>query len=422
MEHREIRAECVASTGDTFNETTIDLTSDETLPIPEHGQRVSRSNFFREAQFSPDGTTLVTQNDDQCLRTFVLPPDLLDEKAVPIQLQEYASFSPPSNIQSYAVHPFFNLQDPSSTLALHSSTDQALALRNALDYSTIHAKYNLISLTTERYLTTYSLTFTQDGSHFVAGGSNQLSMFDCSRDRSDPILSHKLVPGRKAKKLYGAESLGCKGIVTALAINSDGLLAVGTTQREVGLYADQGGGECSVAFSVAAPPSEKHTITGTGVMHVRWSPDGKYLLAAERQSDGIQVYDVRNMVHRVAWLNGRKAQTTQKLGIDVVPTEDGFEVWAGGIDGCVRMWSNPHQKEGHCGPDSIMALHDDPVSSALWHSTGAVLATCSGRRYDKPEVVDDSDDSPLPNNEHLITTNETQARKPDNKMAIWTVT
>ncbi|TKA66738.1 hypothetical protein B0A55_08273 [Friedmanniomyces simplex] len=368
MGNRVLTTECVATTGITFCKNTIDLTNDDDeAPTRRNGGRGRpESNFFREAQFSPDGTTVVTHNEDQCLRTFVLPPELLDDKTAPIVLREYAKFTAPSNIQSYAVHPFFDLQDPTTTLVLHSSTDHPLALRNVLDYATAHAKYNLISPTTERYLTTNSLLFTRDGSHFVTGGHNQLSMFDCSRNYSGPLATHQLVPGKKARKLYGAESLGCKGIVTALAVNDDGLLVAGTTEREVGLYADGGGGECVVAFSVAAPPSEKHVVTGSGVMHLRWTPDGKYLLAAERQSDGIQVYDVRNMVHRVAWLSGRKAGTTQKLGIEVVPASDEYARRSGVK--CYVSDDDPADR-GVMGITSPAGAAEDPVSDnklAVW--------------------------------------------------------
>ncbi|KAK0253243.1 hypothetical protein LTS09_011660 [Friedmanniomyces endolithicus] len=423
MEDRELTAQCVATTGDTYCKVTVDLSNDEvTLAHRNVRHRRPESNFFREAQFSHDGTTVVTQNEDQRLRTFVLPPELLDDKSAPTVLREYATFNAPSNIQSYAIHPFFNLRDPTTTLVLHSSTEHPLALRNALDYTTVHAKYNLISPTTERYLTTNSVLFTRDGRHFIAGGHNRLATFDCSRNYSGPIVNHQLVPGKKAKKLYGAESLGCKGIVTALAVNTDGLLATGTTQREIGLYANEGQGECVVGFSVAAPPSEKKVVTGTGVMHVGWTPDGKYLLAAERQSDGIQVYDVRNMIHRVSWLSGRQANTTQKLGIDVVPTVAGCEVWAGGSDGYVRIWNNPGLREGHVEPDVAIKMHEDPVSSAVWHPAGIVLATSSGCRYKAPDAGDSEDgstDHGAMNTPSSVVVEDSP--EPDNRLAVWTV-
>ncbi|KAK1018806.1 hypothetical protein LTR54_000617 [Friedmanniomyces endolithicus] len=157
-------------------------------------------------------------------------------------------------------------------------------------------------------------------------------------------------------------------------------------------------------------------------MHVRWTPDGKYLLAAERQSDGIQVYDVRNMIHRVAWLSGRQANTTQKLGIDVVPTADGCEVWAGGTDGCVHMWNDPGLREGHVTPGLTIKMHEDPVSSAVWHPAGVVLATSSGCRYKAPDA--DGFESECTDDDAMSTPSPivlAESPEPDNRLAVWTV-
>ncbi|KAK5117317.1 hypothetical protein LTR62_005934 [Meristemomyces frigidus] len=376
-------------------------------------------HFFREAQFSDDGTSIVTLNDDQCLRTFILPPDLLDGDEKPKVLQEYAAFRSPASVQSYAIHPSYDLQDPATTLVLHSATDQPLSLRNSLNYSTVAAKYNNVSPTTEAYLTSFSLAFSRDGSRFISGGNNHLSIFDCYQGYSDPVLTHRLAPGRKARRLYGEPRLSCKGIVSALATNSaSGLLAVGTTEREIGLFPDEGRGECLVSFSIAKALDNSSKAHGTGIMHLKWSPNGKYLLAAERQSDCIQLYDVRNLVRRVSWLSGRKAETTQRLSFDVVPTEDGFEVWAGGKDGVVRMWKNPGSKEDEHTPDTELKLHDDAVSSAVWHPGGAVLASCSGQRYsnDRFESDNSEDDG------ELLVPASTQPHTHDNKLAIWMIT
>jgi hypothetical protein len=47
----------------------------------------------------------------------------------------------------------------------------------------------------------------------------------------------------------------------------------------------------------------------------------------------------------------------QRLGVDVVPTATGYEVWAGGTDGVVRMWSQPGSREGMVNPDSSFVAH-----------------------------------------------------------------
>ncbi|KAK4574846.1 hypothetical protein LTR86_001688 [Recurvomyces mirabilis] len=408
---------CVANTGDIFNgvhEVDQDDATDDTVG------ETTRNNYFREAQFSPDGTSIVTLNNDQTLRTFILPPDLLDDNEKPRQLQEYAAFKSPASIQSYAIHPCYDLQNPSTTLVLHAATDQPLSLRNSLDYSTIATKYNNICPTTEAYTSSYSLTFTKDGGHFISGGNNQLSVFDCYQGYSDAIIIHRLAPGRKARKLFGDQPLSCKGIVSALALNDKGMLAAGTTEREIGLFPDEGQSGCLVSFSVAnkAILSENEPVLkGTGITHLKWGPDSNYLLIAERQSDCVQVYDVRNTIKRVSWLSGRKAKTTQRMGFDVVPTSDGFEVWAGGIDGAVRMWKDPGKVGGEQVPCAEMKLHGDAVASTVWHPNGAVLATCSGQRRQDSTLRYDSDDDA----ETAGSTTNLDRMQRDNSLAIWTV-
>jgi hypothetical protein len=60
----------------------------------------------------------------------------------------------------------------------------------------------------------------------------------------------------------------------------------------------------------------------------------------------VLVYDVRVAGKLVCWLEGRQAETNQRLGIDVFEAEKGTEVWAGGTDGIVRVWEGMGLTEG----------------------------------------------------------------------------
>lgn len=357
---------CVGSTGAFFCKT-IQEHNDHQPPVKRRrvGPNGAYSNLFRSVQFSSDGTTLITHSEDECLRTFILPPDLLSrgDDDEPARLEVYAEIQSPTNTLSHALYPHFDLQNPSTTLVLAASKDVPLSLRNILHYDTLHASYPLIDAATEAFVTPHSLAWTPDGTHFAAGSKDQIAVFDASRDGEGPVSVQKTAPGRTARKVYAAKDVnGCKGIVSAMSISSDGLLAAGTLDRNVGLFDQSGFGPCGTAFSMADGSKD-----GTGVTHMRWSPCGKYLLIAERQSDIIHVYDVRDTHRRVGWLDGRHASTTQKLGIDVVPTADGFEVWAGGTDGCMRMWKDAGLKEGEQEPDRQIKLHDGerPLSIRL---------------------------------------------------------
>ena len=353
-----LRPRCVATTGDAFCKAISDVHAEEANEKYDRAE----SDFFREAQFSSDGTTIVTHSEDQCLRTFVLPVDLLANSG-PHQLSTRRIIHSPSNVQSYALYPNFDLENPSTTVALSAARDLPISLVNVLHMNTVHATYPLIHPTTEAYISPNCIAWSRDGSRFITGSMNQISVFDSSYDGSGPILKHKTVSGKTEKKRFGGSTIhSCTGIFNALSISPDGLLAAGTMQRQVTLYANEGSGECMTSFSLSTLRGERHTTKGSGVTQLAWSPCGTYLFVAERQSHVILVYDMRNTFERVAWLSGRQARTSQKLGIDVVPAADGFEVWAGGTDGYVHMWKNLGSRSGEHAPDGSLRLHDGELS------------------------------------------------------------
>lgn len=160
-----------------------------------------------------------------------------------------------------------------------------------------------------------------------------------------------------------------KGIVSALGVAPDGsgLLAAGTYTRCVALYGSEGRGESVAVWSIAGEEKceDGIDIGGSGVTQVLWSPCGKYLYVVERGSDGVIVYDVRVTGKKVGVLTGRKATTNQRMGVDVVRTREGHEVWAGGTDGHVRVWNEPGMEEGPKGPVMDFNLHDGMLVVSL---------------------------------------------------------
>lgn len=334
----DLHPKCVATTGDIFSE-----------PIYNAGRDEGRSNLFRHATFSADGTTVVTQNEDNCLRSFVLPTDLLDERDELHQLQPYCDYRPSTNIQSFALYPQFDLAVASTTLVLSASADVPITLRNALDYETVHAVYPFINDRTEEYQSARSLAFTPSGSCFIAGSHNVIAAYDVARPDASPISQYILSPRRGAVQT-DALRLKSRAWISAMRLSSDGLLAIGTTEREIALFENHGLGRCLCTFHL-------ESRQGTGVTGLQWSPCGRYLLVSERSSDAIQVFDIRDTKQEVGRLVGRNAATPQVLDIDVVSTADGFEAWAGGIDGHVKVWSNPGSKDALHLPDANLDMH-----------------------------------------------------------------
>lgn len=368
---------------------------------------------FTQAQFSKNGRAIITQNGGQALRSFNLPSDLFDKSEQQHLLESHIVLDSPTPIQSYAIHPDYDLQDPSTTLILSSSKDLPISLSNSTHTKLIPSNYPLINPTTEAHITASSLLWTKNGTHFIAGSANQFAIFDAEYPGSGPVATHKTAQSKHQARATGMGSTrGCKGTITTLSASHDGVLAAGTRQRNIALYQQEGSGEYITHFSLAPAPGHGAAFKGTGVTQLAWDPSGTYLLVAERQSDGISVFDMRNTYQRVAWLSGRKAMTLQKLGIDVLATAPGYEVWAGGTDGCVRAWRDPGTVEGVQEPDAEIKVHDGAVASAIWHPQGEVLATCCGtqdRSSGGFDSLDDSDDG------------ETTTHLGDNSLKLWTL-
>jgi WD40 repeat protein len=173
---------------------------------------------------------------------------------------------------------------------------------------------------TERYIAPASLLFTPDGRHFLAGADSLIATFDVSRNGEGPSVERKTNASTRGRKGDVSTGMGMKGIVSALSISSDNILGAGTFTRNIALYANAGQGEQIAVFPLTQDMGKEDEtyIGGSGVTDVRWSPCGKYLYVAERQGSGVHVYDVRVAGRRIGVLTGRRAETTQRIGLDVV--------------------------------------------------------------------------------------------------------
>lgn len=269
------------------------------------------------------------------------PVDLLNATSSPHPLFPYNLHRLPEPTYATTIHPAYNLQDPASTIFLSSL--RALPIRLLSPFSpSILASYPLVSLTTEKFIAPHSLLFSPDNTnHFFAGSESLVSTFDINRNGDGPFSRAPTILSRR-KKVFGDE-MGMRGIVSALAISSEGLLAGGTFSRWVGLYDGYGRGGTVSVFEVGKREApEDETYWGTGITQVLWSFCGRYLCIVERESNGIGVWDIRGTGRRLSWLRGRNAQTNQRLAADLI----GGEIWAGGLDGKVKVWEGLGMYDG----------------------------------------------------------------------------
>ncbi|KAI9728160.1 MAG: hypothetical protein M1828_004621 [Chrysothrix sp. TS-e1954] len=347
-------------------------------------------NFFRNAQWSPDGNCVIAQRDNHTIETYVLYAQLQNMRyadefdASTAHVLEANMTTPPAAepIHALAVSPLFDVADGSSTVMLRSIQEHPVQLINPLSTSSEPlASYSWVDSLTEAYKTAASLAFTSTGTHFVAGARDCVACFDLSLSGCKPVVQHKTIPSRKMRGFFGGS--GYKGIVSALDISSEGILATGTFTSWIALYGAEGRGELMASWQIEEEIDDS-MARGSGITSLRWSPCGRYLYVASRCCDRIVVYDVRVTGRQLGILTGRKSNTSQRLGFDVVPDGNGGHgIWAGGTDGIVRVWDRTNETNGIMAPSNGWRAHADAVSSVVVHPSGTAAVTCSGQRHDR---------------------------------------
>lgn len=340
---------------------------------------------------------------------YTIAHDILEAESAR-SLTPYAQFTSPDPIYAFAASPFFSLQDAYSAQILVSKRDHYIDMHNAIwdmsnlsttiysgptlgpiDISHRLASYKLIDNLTEEVIAPLSLTYTSDGTHFITGSKNRIDIFDLTYTDA-PVTTLRTIPSTRSKLKDGGR--GFKGIITSLAISpASTILAAGTRTRYVALYDAEGSGEQITHFPLPGTYNRNKInyasgsldgLIGNGVTQLKWSPCGYYIYIAERDSDALIIYDVRNYSFALGHCKGRNAMTKQKLGFDIWALGGGeeaeHEVWAGGIDGSVRVWRNPHRQEGAVMPDEAFDVGVEPVSATMIHSSGSLAILAKGSR------------------------------------------
>ncbi|SPQ25491.1 ce092909-c0a3-4961-9d6c-bf6b27316f97 [Thermothielavioides terrestris] len=402
---------------------------------PRRNEARTRHSFFKTVQWSADGTTLFTSSYSNRICAFVLPETLLEPRQSPVNLTAHGTLTLPEPTSAIAPCPYFALEQPSTQVLLTASTDHPIHLHHAFPPSPSSASsplsptsppasppsssddnpdppppqppplasFHLVKRETEAYLPVASLLWPAPGTHFVAGTTNRIALFDVSRPdalQPAPLLSIPTIPS--TRHLAKGGGVGMRGTVSALAAQPlvdgggwGGLLAAGTWTRSLGLYDLARSGECVATWGVAGAAAEAG-VGGKGVVQALWSPCGRYLVVNERGATGLLVYDLRGTHRLLGWLEGRDGRTNQRLSCDVFPGAEGtggFEVWAGTKNGGVVVWEGVGNQEGGVRPSWDWKAHGSAVGATAMHMSGSVVATCSGSWEIVDPEVDTSESS-----------------------------
>lgn len=379
-------------------------------------------SYFESAQWTADGTTILTYSSSNLISGYIVPEDLLaPDKPAPLPLTPQAAIQLPEPSNAIAAAPYFSLAEPYTNQVLASARDHPIQLfylsstpspspsSSQPSSPPPAASYPFTKTSrSETFLSATSLIWPTPGSHFIAGSRSLLAKFDVSRPgaSSEPIIRVKTIPSER--HLLKGGGVGMRGTVSALGAqppdsNYSGLVAAGTWTRWIGLYDFGAAGECVAAWSVASAAGEfqypsspspgnqegdkeqqqhqhhpkQEGIGGSGITQTIWSPCGRYLLIAERKSRGMLVYDVRVTGRLLGCLTGRDtADSNQRVSCDVFPGsssspgggggdgEAGFEVWSGaatgsGGGGVVKVWEGVGAREGAHEPSWAWRAYDD---------------------------------------------------------------
>ncbi|KAK8010843.1 hypothetical protein PG990_009808 [Apiospora arundinis] len=408
------RVRLVASTGDI---TLQPQNSPKSQPARKKGEL---HGYFESAQWTADGTTILTNSSNNEINGYILPPDLLDPESSPHTLNPQVTIPLSERTNVLCPAPYYQLSEAYTNQILISSHDLPIQLyylyppapaSSAEDGGDATAKvkhqpassYPFMKAHSETFLSATAMLWPGPGTHFVAATKNMLAKFDVSRTGEEPLLRIKTIPSERHLSKGGG--VGMRGTISTLAGHPSsspssydagssgvglGLVAAGTWTRWVGLYDFAQAGDCVAAWGIESAAAKTASrspngigIGGNGVTQTVWSPCGRYLLVSERKSRGVLVYDVRVTGELLGWLEDRDALgSNQRIGCDVFPTSDdrggGFEVWSGTTDGTVKVWENVGMREGPHEPAWDWRGHGSTVGSTCLHPAGSVIATCSG--------------------------------------------
>lgn len=340
----------------------------------EFAYRKESECFLKGCKWSPDGTCLLSNSEDNILRLFELPLAMYNCRTFNdnlLNLNELTSvlrIKEGGLIYDYCWYPLMSSLDPDTCCLLSTSLGSPLHLWDAYTgklLATYRAYDNVDEVMSAR-----SVAFNFSGTQIYSGFKNTVKIFNTS------------APGRNCDTINTKALAEQEGIVSCIAVNPDmeEVFAVGTFRRTIGLYTDYGDAVCILKGQSG------------GLTHLMFSPDGKLLYTGARKDNEILCWDLRNTAD-VLFALSREVTTNQRIYFDI--TQDGKYLISGSTDGVVRVWDVSSAKsvddEQTLSPIKEWKAHNDCANGLSIHKQIPVVATSSGQRH-VPEIIDNDDE------------------------------
>eukprot|EP00242_Pyramimonas_sp_CCMP2087_P004178 CAMPEP_0198217554 /NCGR_PEP_ID=MMETSP1445-20131203/64622_1 /TAXON_ID=36898 /ORGANISM="Pyramimonas sp., Strain CCMP2087" /LENGTH=371 /DNA_ID=CAMNT_0043894293 /DNA_START=240 /DNA_END=1351 /DNA_ORIENTATION=+ len=280
------------------------------------GKTKRSNNFLKGAVWSPDGSCLLSNCDNNVLHVYDLPSDCMESEPQPLDgFSSALDIKEGESVYDYCWYPQMSASEPATCCFATTSRALPIHIWDAVSGS-LKGSYRAYDHLDE-ITTAYSLAFTPDGDKLFCGYNKMLRVFDVSR----PGRQCKSVPTHQKKTKEGQS-----GILSCISHNPDrqGMMAVGSYHRTVGVYMAS---TLELMFVL-------HGHQG-GVTQVRWSADGNYLYSGGRKDRHILCWDVRYTQSTVYTIERNTPTTNQKVTFDIEPC--GRHLCTGGEDGYVSV-------------------------------------------------------------------------------------
>ncbi|XP_077169858.1 telomerase Cajal body protein 1 [Paroedura picta] len=328
-------------------------------------------NFLKGCKWAPDGTCLLTNSADNCLRIYNLPAELYGrEWGTVAEMSPVLRMVEGDTIYDYCWFPLMSSADPQTCFVASSSRDNPIHLWDAFcgDLRATFRSYNHL----DELAPAHALSFTPDGSQLFCGFNKMVRVFETSR------------PGRmcEARPTF-AKKQGQSGIISCIAFSpTQPVYACTSYLKTVGLYSRADGD----------PLALLHGHRG-GVTHALFSPNGFCLYSGGRKDSEILCWDLRQP-GEVLFSMSRTVATNQRLYFDLDPS--GRYLLSGDTEGLVSVWDTcqPPSSDPHPVLQPVLQFQAlrDCVNGISLHPSLPILATASGQRK-FPDPADSGDEA-----------------------------
>lgn len=333
----------------------------------------ANDNYLRGCKWSPDGTCLLTNSNDNKLRLFDLPAQLYEEKLQDIpEMTSVLQIKECDTIYDYCWYPQMTSKDPETSCFVSTCKDNPVHLWDAFtgQLRCSYRPYNHV----DELTSTFSLGFSCNGQKLYCGANKMIRIFDIDR------------PGRDCTVIPTySKHFGQSGIISCIIPNPGDtrIIAAGSFNRSIALYNHEAKNMLCMFEGQQG-----------GVTHMVFSPDGTKLFSGGRKDPEIICWDLRNP-GQILFVALRQVETNQRMYFEL--DRSGKYLISGNQDGKVSVWDTskpPVQKfkDSDLVLDPVLTYkaHNDTVNGVSLNPVHPVIATSSGQRH-FPELGDSDD-------------------------------